>query len=314
MFTSPRIAAIGECMIEVACQQEWGPAQLGFAGDTLNTAIYLVRVNDTSKMHYITALGDDDFSALMLHAWQKEGIVITEVLQIPGELPGLYLIRNHPNGEKKFFYYRSQSAVRQMLEGASGDSICERLLNFDVIFLTGITLAIFSKLSRHKLIEVIQQSYAKKCIIVFDSNFRASLWDSRQEAQQVISSIFPYVTIALPSFPDEKELFGDKTPAHTIGRLRQSGIDEIAMKLGEEGYYLSNPQGEIQVPVRQRVAPVIDTSGAGDAFNGVYLGLRLQNYSEESAARQAASVAAVVLRHRGAIIPRDAMPGAREMR
>ena len=55
------IACIGEAMIELSMAGD--DAQLGVAGDTLNTAIYLHRAAPGITVDYVTCLGDDPFSA-----------------------------------------------------------------------------------------------------------------------------------------------------------------------------------------------------------------------------------------------------------
>jgi len=51
------------------------------------------------------------------------------------------------------------------------------------------------------------------------------------------------------------------------------------------------------------VERVIDTSGAGDAFNGAYLANRLRGSSPDEAAQAALRVASRVVTHAGAIVP-----------
>jgi 2-dehydro-3-deoxygluconokinase len=51
-----------------------------------------------------------------------------------------------------------------------------------------------------------------------------------------------------------------------------------------------------------------DTTGAGDSFNAGYLAGRLKGVDPVRAARQGCRLAAEVIRHPGAIIPRSAMP------
>ena len=54
-----RIACIGEAMIELSLVDD--DAQVGVAGDTLNTAIYLHRSAPDMQVDYLTCLGDDPF-------------------------------------------------------------------------------------------------------------------------------------------------------------------------------------------------------------------------------------------------------------
>src|SRR3546814_15538557 len=91
--------------------------QRTFGGDTLNTAVYLARCLRQSAaqppatvhpaavhpaaVHYVTALGDDPFSAEMLTTWQREGIETRLVARLPGRLPGLYIIRTDSSEERR---------------------------------------------------------------------------------------------------------------------------------------------------------------------------------------------------------------------
>jgi len=63
---SRKIAVIGECMIELS--QKGTEVNRGFGGDTLNTSVYVARQVDPAALtvHYVTALGTDNFSQQML--------------------------------------------------------------------------------------------------------------------------------------------------------------------------------------------------------------------------------------------------------
>jgi len=56
------------------------------------------------------------------------------------------------------------------------------------------------------------------------------------------------------------------------------------------------------------VADVVDTTAAGDSFAAAYIGARRAGASPERAARTGHRLAGAVVRYRGAIIPRTAMP------
>jgi 2-dehydro-3-deoxygluconokinase len=53
---------------------------------------------------------------------------------------------------------------------------------------------------------------------------------------------------------------------------------------------------------------VVDTTAAGDSFGAAYLAARLSGSDPEQAAHAGHRLAGAVIRHRGAIIPREAMP------
>ncbi|KPX11987.1 2-dehydro-3-deoxygluconokinase [Pseudomonas amygdali pv. dendropanacis] len=98
----PRVALIGECMIELQ-QHADGSLRQSFGGDTLNTAVYLARLlGERAKVDYVTALGDDSFSDAMCRIWADEGIGLGKVQRLPGRLPGLYCIQTDANGERRF--------------------------------------------------------------------------------------------------------------------------------------------------------------------------------------------------------------------
>ena len=108
-----RVAAIGECMLELTHRDERTLA-LGHGGDTFNTALYLARAGASSgiAVDYVTALGTDPMSDTMVAGWQAEGVGTARVVRLEGKLPGLYLIRTGDSGERRFFYWRSEAAVR----------------------------------------------------------------------------------------------------------------------------------------------------------------------------------------------------------
>ena len=56
------------------------------------------------------------------------------------------------------------------------------------------------------------------------------------------------------------------------------------------------------------VTDVVDTTAAGDSFAAAYIAARRAGLSPAASAHAGHRLAGAVVRHRGAIIPRDAMP------
>jgi 2-dehydro-3-deoxygluconokinase len=81
-------------------------AQVGVAGDTLNTAIYLHRAAPALSVDYVTCLGDDPFSTRIHDFIAAQGVGTSAIHNIAGASPGLYAITTTPEGERSFTYWR----------------------------------------------------------------------------------------------------------------------------------------------------------------------------------------------------------------
>ena len=107
--------------------------------------------------------------------------------------------------------------------------------------------------------------------------------------------------IALPTFPDEQMLFGDASPGATLERIAALGPREIVVKNGESSALVHHGGTTADVPAR--AVRALDTTGAGDAFNGGYLAARLAGDEPARAAERAHAVAAAVVQVKGALAP-----------
>ncbi|BBF08923.1 hypothetical protein CHBNIII8_09560 [Haemophilus influenzae] len=86
---------------------------------------------------------------------------INWVLQDEQHQPGLYLIQLDAQGERTFLYWRNQSAARYMVQHPDFAKVIAELQQVDLIYLSGISLAILPKNDRTFLIEQLS-SLAKK--------------------------------------------------------------------------------------------------------------------------------------------------------
>ena len=303
MVTVPSAAsfvAVGECMLELSHQGTgWS---LGHGGDVFNTALYLARLDE--DVAFMTALGDDPFSAGMRAEWQAEGLRLDLALTAPGRLPGMYAVQIDDAGERSFHYWREQAPVRDLFKMSGCEEAVERAVHSDIFYLSGITLALFDPEGRAALDDIASRIRAAGGSVVFDPNYRATLWPSPRHAQEAIEAFAPLVTHVLATFDDEAALYGDLNPAITHARWRRAGVKEIVIKLGSGGCMIED--GQIVPPVQPLVP--IDTTGAGDAFNAGYLAARQRRASIPDAAAFANLLGGAAIAHRGAIMPRSAMP------
>jgi 2-dehydro-3-deoxygluconokinase len=312
-MTSKNIAVIGECMIELS--QKGTDLSRSFGGDTLNTAVYVARQvsKQALNVHYVTALGTDNFSEEMLAAWQQEQIHTDLIQRMDNKLPGLYFIETDNTGERTFYYWRNDAAARFWLTSPAADEICQRLEKFDYLYLSGISLAILDSASRQRLLQLLRACRANGGKVIFDNNYRPRLWQSKQETQEAYRAMLACTDIAFLTLDDEDMLWGEKPLEQVIDRTQALGVSEIIIKRGADSCIVWEKDGfeahQYDVPaVKLQKDKVVETTAAGDSFSAGYLAVRLTGGSAHDASVRGHLTASTVIQYRGAIIPLAAMP------
>ncbi|MBE7248381.1 MAG: sugar kinase [Actinomycetospora chiangmaiensis] len=299
-----RVACIGECMVELSERPD-GSLARGFGGDTLNTALYLARLG--VAVDYVTALGDDVWSDEMAAAWGQEGIGLGQVRRMPGRMPGLYIIRTDPAGERSFHYWRDRAAARDLFTGPEAAETRAALATYDLVYVSGISLSLYGADGRTALAETLSALRARGGRVAFDTNYRPRGWPDRDEARAAFRAALALADLIFASVEDLDWLFGETGEDEV---LRHRGRAEIVLKVsGRAGPVARVLHGasDTAVPAGP-VARVVDTTAAGDSFAAGYLAARIAGLAPERAAAEAHRLAGAVIGHRGAVIPRDAMP------
>ncbi len=301
-----RLLAIGECMVELM-QAEGGLMRKSFAGDTFNTAYYARQYLPADwQVDYLSAVGNDAISAEMLAFMAGHGIGTDHVARIEGLSPGLYMI-HLKDGERSFSYWRSASAAR--LLARDGDRVRRAVDASDIIVFSGITLAILPLEDVETLLSELRRAKAAGKRVVFDPNIRPRLWDHADRMRDTISAGARAASLVMPSLDDETTHFGDGSVEETIARYRSLGVNDLVVKDGADGATLLFDGVRCRVPSAS-VDTIVDTTSAGDSFNGAFLARLAVGDTPEDAARFAASVAAAVIQHHGALVAKDKLPAA----
>lgn len=305
-----KIAVIGECMLEVGGVTDQNiqpplPANLSFGGDTLNTAVYLSRMG--VEVDYITGLGDDVMSSWMLFQWQSEGVGCELVERFSNSVPGLYMIRLDESGERSFLYWRKNSPAARLFDDADKSvALFEKLMTYKQIYLTGISLAIYSEQGRQRLLDFLQHFRANNGQVIFDGNYRPGLWPSQAIAQEAYKQMYRISDVVLPTDEDEEMLFGTETPEQVLLRLQSLGVAEIVLKMGPNGCFIASGAETVLVPSKAVI--VVDSTAAGDSFNAGFIASKNKGQTSKEAALVGHQLASRVIQHKGAIIPVSAMP------
>lgn len=304
-FVSQRVVAIGEAMVELA---PIGGADYrrSFAGDTFNTAWRMAQALAATKAQvgFASCLGQDALSERFAAMLQADGLDISTITRHPSRIMGLYMIELD-GVERSFHYWRDRSAARCLADDP--EHLRKALDGMGLIHLSGITLAILPPEGRETLYQSLHHARSAGSRISFDPNIRPRLWQGITEARRTLERFLPLCDILLPSFDDEAGLWGDHTPDDTIARYAAQGARDIVVKNGSGAvhYAAERKSGMIATPPASEIC---DTTGAGDAFNAGYLAARLMGRDVMAAIRAGQAMSSEVLRHYGALIPKERIP------
>lgn len=302
--TYKRIACFGEAMIELSLGASEGAARVGYAGDTLNTAIYLRRLLPADyDVEFVSAVGSDPLSDRMLAFIESEEVGVSSMRRHPERIPGLYAITTDDAGERSFTYWRNASAARTLFADDDGETF-DALSGFDLVYYSAITLAILSPAQRRALFDWIDRFRAAGGKVAFDSNFRPKLWENIETAQRDVETAWRKCDVAFPSVDDEMDLFGDADADAVMRRFVGYGVPFGALKRGGEGPLPIGVELET-APEYHLVEKVVDTTAAGDSFVGGFLSQYAQGADIGAALVAGHECAARVIQCPGAIIPRD---------
>jgi len=232
----------------------------------------------------VSCLPDDQLGAFQLDTLRRAGVHVDRVRLVPDTTGTVVAYVLLFGSRKRPLAYRvgTHDPWPLTFDPADRDYLldvrllhCGGYLHFDPVY-HGATTDLFREARGRGLITSIDTQFPAKWL--------ARPWLTAME------DILPYVDVL---FVDEREARcladrEDLTEAAAV--LREAGPVTVVVKQGSEGARVFAPEGAIYQPAVQ-VAPLVDSIGAGDAFDAAFLVGLLEGWSLERTARFAAVTA-----------------------
>jgi 2-dehydro-3-deoxygluconokinase len=295
MSNSPDIVCLGEPLIEFNRPKESdGRTWLqGFGGDSQNVAIAAARQG--SSTGYLTCVGQDWMGDAFLDLWKSEGVDASRVTRHPSAPTGVSFVTHGPAGHK-FDYLRKNSAASLMTpETLAADYIAgARYFHLSAI---GQAISDSARQTCDAAIDAARKAGVK---VSYDTNLRLRLWDL-DVARKVIDATIARCDVALPSLDDSQQLTGMQEPDAIADYYLRLGAPLVALKMGADGALVATALGRVHLPAHRVEA--VDATGAGDTFDGAFLGRMLAGDDPEMAGRYANVAAALSTTGYGAVAP-----------
>ena len=260
------IVAIGEVLIDLTQKgvDENGVAQYAAnpGGAPANLAVAAARLG--AKTAFVGKVGRDAFGSSLRAVLEANDVDTQGLLEDAKEHTTLAVVSVDETGERSFSFYRNPSADVNLRAEELPEKLLKdtRVLHFGSVSLT-------AEPARSATLYAARAARENGCLVSYDPNYRASLWNSQEEAVREMKNALPLCDILKISDEELPLLTGTTDPAQGSAILAQLGIRLVFITLGANGAFfrLGEQTGSVPgIPVK-----VGDTNGAGDTFFGAAL-------------------------------------------
>lgn len=257
---------------------------IDYGGKGANQAVAAVRLADRSKIevNFIGCIGEDAIGEQMRDTFAKEGMNIEAVRKIKGQTTGIALIQVTDSGENSI-----------VISAGANSALDEKYVNdFTAQITKSDYLLMQLETPLPAIIRAAELAKINQTKVVLNP----------APARKLPDELLKLVDIITPNETETEILTGirvidDKTAAKAAEVFHHKGIEKVLITLGSKGVYFSeNGLGQIICGFRVQA---VDTTAAGDTFNGAFLTALLEDKTLGEAIRFAHAAAAISVTRQG---------------
>lgn len=260
-------------------------------GKGANQAVAAARLG--AAVSFIARIGDDAIGRQMKTGFANDGIDVSAV-ELDDKLPtGIAIIYVSDEGENSI----------GLSTEANGALDCAMVKRHEAMIAGAHTLLLQLEVPLDSVFEAARLARAHGTRVVLNP----------APARPLSAELLALVDLITPNQTEAELLTGVKvsdeaSAAQASARFHQMGIADVMITLGSQGVYCSNGQQQTLIPGFRVEA--VDTTAAGDTFNGALLAAELAGADFHSAVRFAHGAAALSVTRFGA---QSSIPGKQEV-
>ena len=242
-FSGPKIPAVGETILG-------NKYNVGPGGKGCNQAVAIARLG--GKVNFISKIGKDAYGKLALETLKKNNINTENIIQDEKLQTGVAGILVDKQSGK--------NAINVIVGAPNSLKINEmknqiNLIKSSKIFLTQL------EIPKDVTLHCLKTAKENGCLTILNP----------APASEISKEFYSYIDYFTPNETEAEfytgiKITNEKEAKQAADKLINLGIKKIIITLGEKGLFYSDGQEEIHLKANSVKA--IDTTGAGDAFNG----------------------------------------------
>lgn len=217
------------------------------------------------KACLLSQVGDDLFGRKLIESVASFGIDTSFIETDSLHNTPLAFVDIRTNGNREFSFFRKNSSdlfydEKKVKEAAFKGA---KILHFGSVDLVDAPV----KKAHEKAIHLAREN---GLIVSFDPNLRFGLWDSKEHLKETVCAFIPMADLIKMSEEELYFLSGLENEKKAVSSFMTGSVKMILITKGEKGASLFLKDGSFINSPGYR-AKAIDTTGAGDSFDGAFL-------------------------------------------
>lgn len=267
--------------------------QLFGGGSAANAAVALARMGVPTA--FIGAIGDDGYGRFVRDQFTAEGIDIGGVIAVPDAFTAMVIAMVEPCGERMIVVWPPDRGADNLLRPDDIDP--EQIASAKWLHTSGMCLR--ASPVREAVLHAMQIAQDAGVPVSLDLNLRLELWGWADDIRATVERAIALADVVFGNAVEELVPLAENDAIERAALALADGQRVVVARQGAEGTFAATPAGEI-VRVPAFSVPVVDTIGAGDAFDGAFIAARLAGLDIETALRWGNAAGALTIQQPGA--------------
>lgn len=272
--------------------QKGEQTQLGPGGCAGNVSINLVGLG--KDVDLVARVGSGPIGQLLRQLLKSRGVHTSHLINDSDTETGKAIVLVDDGGDRRFIYTPGANACLE-----PGDLVTVRTNQYQAVHISDVFL--LPEVEGPPLANLLRQARIDGCITSMDT-----IWDPSGRWLPLLLPHLPYLDILFCSEEEACHLLPGHTVDQILDRLLKEGTRCVVLKQGEQGCSIATVSERFQVPAFE--TPVLDTTGAGDAFVAAFLSGILEGMGLRDTAVHATAFASHSIRFLGATGNRHQAP------
>jgi fructokinase/2-dehydro-3-deoxygluconokinase len=261
-------------------------------GSAANTAVALARLG--VRTAFAGAVGDDGYGRYVRDDLRQEGIDLSGLKIIPDAFTPMVIALIDPDGERWNVVWPPERGADNRL--APEDLNADQIAGAAWLHTSGMCLR--ASPVRETVLAAMQIASDAGVPVSLDLNLRLELWGWRDNIRETVEHAIALADVVFGSAEEEIVPVARVASVEAAAQIISGGARIVVARRGKDGALAASALGVHHAPAYP--TRIVDSLGAGDAFNGGFIAARLAGQDVAGSLRWGNAVAALKMAQPGA--------------